>query len=499
MRGTRRALRFPRVSKLLAVSAAATLALLSVPAVSHAVSRTVEIRDNKFEPREVRVDPGDTVVWVNRGARVHDVTSDDGSFRSEDLETGDRYSHTFSEEGYYYYHCSFHGTKRRGMSGVVIVGDLPPPPKLHREKESRPTLVVPDDFRTIQAAVDTASPGSTVVVKPGRYSGGVTVETSDLVIRGVDRFRTVLHGRDKRTNGITFSDVRNVEVRNLTVRNFTGNGIFFNAVRGYSVARVDSIKNRTYGIYAYDSYNGVIERSFGWGSGDAAFYVGQCMGCSAVIDRVHAAKSYIGYSGTNATGVVIRNSTFVRNGAGVVPNTLPTERLGPNRGTLVIDNVIKANNYSTVPPAGVSETFGIPFGTGVWLLGVENNVVKRNVIKDHDRYGVLITQTIDAAVSLNNRVRRNLVRDSGMYDLAWDGIGANNCFDRNDIEGATGPPAIQTLYACANRPFAGVPYPPVAADVARAAVQGRPELRESKEPPEPRRPRCQRGRPGCRR
>ncbi len=498
MEGIRNTSRAPGWRRVAAGIALGAVALVGLPAASRAAPRAVAIEDNRFSPRQIRIDPGDTVVWVNRGGRVHDVTSDKRGFRSRDLEPGERYEHTFTKEGYYFYHCSFHGSRGRvGMWGVVIVGDLPPPPPLKRHKEARPKLVVPDDFPTIQAAVDAAQSGSTIVVAPGRYRGSVTVTTPDLVIRGVDRFRTVLDGDDKRPNGIVFSGVRKAEVRNLTVRNFKSNGIFFNDVNRYTASRIDAIKNRAYGIFAYDSYNGVIERSFGWGSGDAAFYVGQCMGCAAVIQNVWAEKNFIGYSGTNATGVVVRDSTFVDNGVGVVPNTLPTEEKGPNRGTLVIDNVILKNNNSTIPPGGVSETFGVPFGTGVWLLGVQNNVVKRNVIRGHDRYGVLITQTGYPSIPMNNRVRRNLVRRSGMYDLAWDGIGANNCFDRNDIGGATGPPAIQTLYACANRPFVGIPYPPVDADVVAAIVLGRPELRESKEPPEPRRPRCQKGRRGC--
>ena len=39
----------------------------------------------------------------------------------------------------------------------------------------------------------------------------------------------------------------------------------------------------------------------------------------------------------------------------------------------IYNNVVKNNNYKTVPAAGISDTVGIPFGTGVWLAGVMNN------------------------------------------------------------------------------------------------------------------------------
>jgi hypothetical protein len=267
---------------------------------------------------------------------------------------------------------------------------------------------------------------------------------------------------------------------------------------GYKATKIDSIKNRTYGIYAFNSYDGVIKKSFGYGSGDSAFYIGQCMGCGGLISNVYSAKNYLGYSGTNATGVVIRRSRFQNNGAGVVPNTLPTEELGPNRGTLVVGNVIKNNNYTKVPARGFSETVGIPFGTGVWTPGVQNNVIKANVIRNHDRYGVLVTQSIHGEpLPFNNRVRRNFIRNSGMYDLAWDGTGADNCFLNNDFTGETGPPEIETLYSCHNRPFVGAPYAPVQSDVGASLTNS--QTREQEEPPEPKRPRCQRGAPGCNR
>ncbi len=47
--------------------------------------------------------------------------------------------------------------------GVVVVGDPPRP-------DRRPRIDVPGDFATIQAAVDAAAPGSTIVVAPGRTS-----------------------------------------------------------------------------------------------------------------------------------------------------------------------------------------------------------------------------------------------------------------------------------------------------------------------------------------
>lgn len=487
-----------RAAKLFALIAIATLFIAGLPAESVAATSQVTMRDNYYSPQELHIDPGDTVVWTNQGGRVHTVTSDTGAFDSGNISSGGSYQHTFSKEGYYYYHCRYHGSKGRvGMWGVVIVGNPKPPGGGGGgEKDVRPTLHVPKDYKTIQAAVDHAKPGSTVVIAPGIYHEAVNVQTNNLIVRGVDRYTTVLNGGDRKANGFLVDGVNSVTISNLTVRNYTGNGVFFNNSVNYEANHIDAIKDRTYGLYAYNSYRGVFAHDFAYGSGDSGFYIGSCLGCGAVIEHVTASTNFLGYSGTNATGVVIRDSVWMHNGAGIAPNTLPNEDYAPNRGTTIVNNIVMNNNYDSIPAAGISEQFGIPYGTGIWLIGVDNNIVQNNTIANHDRYGVLITESIEPhSIPMNNRVKGNTIRKSGKYALAWTGEGMNNCFSNNHFSGPTGPPRAQTIYSCLNRPFAGAPFPPVQEDVAASLATA--ATRPQKDPPDPHRPRCQKGAPDC--
>ena len=500
-------------TRAIAVAMIGSLLVLGLATESQAASQTVSVIDNRFSPQEVHIDPGDTIIWSNQGQNTHDIRADDGSFKSGIMNTRDTYRHTFPDEGFFYYHCNLHGSKKKvGMWGLVVVGTPDPSTDPYADlggggDDIRPTLVVPKDFPTIQQAVNHASPGSTIVIQPGVYKTSVTVQTPNLIIRGVDRFRTILDGEDERGNGITVDGTRNVTIKNLTVKNYVGNGIYINNTTGYTVDHVDAIKGRTYGIYAFDSYDGVIKNSFAYGSGDGAFYIGQCMNCSAIMDNVVGTWSYLGYSGTNATGVVIRDSVFRHNAIGVAPNTLPTEELGPNRGTFIYNNRIFNNNYGTIPGAGFSDQegqpIGIPIGTGVLLAGVENNVVIDNRIWDHNSYGVLVSVSVDSDPPMNNTVMDNLIRNSDFdedgygYDLAYDGNGGLNCWTGNDFEGETGPPDIETLYPCDPRTASGAPYGPVLAHMGESASGG--PTRPEEEPPDPDRPRCQKGAPGCNR
>lgn len=459
--------------------------LVALAGAAHADSGHVDARDNVFVPQEIRIDPGDRVVWSNVGFRDHTVTADDRSYNSGTMDSGDEFARTFRKKGYYFYHCNLHGAARSGMWGVVVVGDPGPP------GGRRPKLVVPDEFRTIQKAVDAARPGSTIVVKPGRYSQEVVVDVPDLVLKGVDRFRTILDGRDTKTNGITVDGFGEVSIKNLTIRNFTGSGIYVNDATDYTVRRVDLIKNRTFGVNSVGSTDGVITRSFGWGSGDSAFRIADCTSCSTLVDAVQGKQSFIGLTIENAFGVVVRASRFARNGVGIVSMTTPDELFGPNRGAHLLGNQVRNNNYSTVPGAGLSSRSGLPFGTGVWLAGTGNNVVADNSVEGHDRYGILVTRSPDTQVmGWSNEVIGNAVGGSGLFDLAWDGYGDNDCFEDNVVGGATGPPEILTTYACSARPFSGTPFAPVISEVAAALVYD-PD-RPQQEPPEPHRPRCDR-------
>ena len=83
---------------------------------------TVTVVDSAYQPREVEVSPGTTVVWQQEGELPHTVTADDGSFDSGTMGQGDTYSRTFPQAGTFPYYCEFHGAPGgQGMAGVVTV------------------------------------------------------------------------------------------------------------------------------------------------------------------------------------------------------------------------------------------------------------------------------------------------------------------------------------------------------------------------------------------
>ncbi|MBO4248134.1 halocyanin [Halomicrobium sp. IBSBa] len=104
----------------------------------------VGMTSNAFDPAEITVAAGDTVVWRNTSSHAHSVTAYEdaipdgadyfasGGFDDEpsardgwtnatdgSLYQGDTYSHTFEVAGRYRYFCIPH--ERGGMIGTVVV------------------------------------------------------------------------------------------------------------------------------------------------------------------------------------------------------------------------------------------------------------------------------------------------------------------------------------------------------------------------------------------
>jgi hypothetical protein len=310
------------------------------------------------------------------------------------------------------------------------------------------TRKVPADYPTIQAAVDAADQGDLVLVDRGIYRETVDVRTPGLTIRGVDRNEVIIDGEFERANGIQAIFTDGVVVENLTTMNHTRNGVFWSGVRGYRGSYVTAVNNGDYGIYAFDSGDGLFEHSYASGSPDASFYIGQCNPCDAVITDSIGEYSGLGYSGSNAsTNIYIVNNVFRFNGTGAAPNSLDSELLPPAENVVVAGNLIHDNGYGEFPHKTAQwATQGI----GIAMAGTVDSQAIRNLIFNHPLNGIQVFSNIDANVWMpsDNTVSENVVRGSGLGDLVLTGPSqSGNCFEDNEF-GWTMPAALELKQPC---------------------------------------------------
>jgi hypothetical protein len=352
------------------------------------------------------------------------------------------------------------------------------------EEATGATLRVPDDHDTIQAAVDAAESGDLVLVAPGTYEEAVTVGTDELTIRGLDRNEVVLDGGFELDNGIRVAGADGVAIENMTARNYTNNGFFWTGVEGYRGSYLTTYRIGDYGVYAYDATQGLIEHSYASGSPDAGFYIGQCFPCDTVVDGVVSEHNGLGYSGTNSGGnLVIVNSTFRNNRAGIVPNSGSYELCYPERDTTIVGNIVHSNNQPDTPAIDVAL---LAMGNGILPAGGVGNTIERNLVYDHDRTGIglvpfpeddpsddipppedddrpcedtLGDTPADPETIANpliwdprdNRVVGNVIEDSDLADIAvgtiGDIAGLGNCFSDNTFS-TSAPLDLEALAPC---------------------------------------------------
>lgn len=419
----------------------------------------VSMYDNGYSPPVVRVPVGGRVIFRNLGRNQHHAIALDESWSTEadfgtlTMEQGDTADVVFDRPGLYPYYCTYHGSPMgdRGMTGMVVVGDVEYSPASDSGLEpvrqaSGHTIRVPQDHARIQQAVDAAAPGDLVLIDRGVYQEEVRVTTPSLVLRGVDRNEVILDGQYAFGNGV-LALADGVAVENMTARNYSLNGFYWTGATGYRGSYLTAYNNGDYGIYAFDSVDGLLEHSYASGSPDAGFYIGQCYPCRTVIRNVVAENNALGYSGTNAGGdLFIVSSIWRHNMAGLVPNTLDTELLPPQRETTIVGNYIHDNNNLSAPAKPLAWP---AFGNGVLVAGGRDNVIERNVIVDHENHGVTLLPNVDQNFwpAVGNVVRGNWIQRSRRADLALAPTGRGNCFADNDHR-SSAPPQLERLRGC---------------------------------------------------
>ena len=351
---------------------------------------------------------------------------------------------------------------------------------------------VPGDVPTVQGAIARARPGDTIVLAAGTYPGGYVVPRAkrDLTIRGVDRNDVVLDGANRRTNGIVVH-ADGVSILNLSAHDFRENAFYWEGADGFRASYLTVWNVGEYGIYVEDGERGVVDHTYVSGAARAAYYVGECRPCRATISQVVATLSAVGYSGTNATGVTIRDSVWDRNGAGIVPNTYANEALPPQARSTIVRNVVTRSGRARVPIRTALAGF---VGIGIAIAGGNENVVGRNRVTGSERYGVAVFPTarfvlFDPGASEpgppwrphGNRVLENLVAASGRADLALArGSGRRNCF-RANVAARSLPPGLQVTSCPGASPVGDAS---VAADLTRPVrVMLEEALRRRNPPP----------------
>jgi parallel beta-helix repeat protein len=339
---------------------------------------------------------------------------------------------------------------------------------------------------TIQAAVDAAQPGDTILVPPGPYRASVLVTTSHLTIAGsraaildAAGFRVGIRvgsGSISRGGPVPTCPplaVQGFTLQGLTIKHAGFSGVFLIGVDGYHLTGSSYVDNPVYGPFPVCSHDGLIDRNQVVGGGSAAgpstdtgIYVGDD---DQVTVRGNSVTNYvIGVVVENTINVIVQGNLLQGNTAGVYAAVLPNHPRPFTDNVLIEHNQVVRNNLpNPVPPDSGEEIGGVPTGVGIVNFGADHVLIRDNRVLGNDSLGVIVLQNFvagtDARIEPNpdfGQVRGNVILGNGHHpdpvraitpgaDLVYDGTGTGTCFADN-VFATEFPAGITEQFPCGN-------------------------------------------------
>jgi cytochrome c peroxidase len=361
-------------------------------------------------------------------------------------------------------------------------------PECDRDADSQTVTV--SEGQTIQQAVDCAEPGDTILVPPGIYHERISIDVSDITLRGIvaqepemcpvqtpdavfpeseyEALWPVLDGdvdgdgTKDLTDGVIASG-NNFTMEYFIVRNYTGNGVLVEGVRGTTLRHLFTSDTGLYGVYPVRSNDVLVECNVTRLASDAGIYVGQSRGI--------VVRNNLAYDGV--TGIEIENSVDADvyenetwgNTGGILVFLLPNLHSRISEDIRVFDNYVHDNNRPKGDATPGSIVGKVPIGTGIFVMATDDSEIYNNRIENNDSFGIGLVSLYQAyepdeigdvgPLSENNFIHDNMYSNNGSdpdpeveeaglpgADILWDARGFGNIFDEPDA--SMFPPVLPT-------------------------------------------------------
>jgi parallel beta-helix repeat protein len=304
---------------------------------------------------------------------------------------------------------------------------------------------------SIQAAVDAARSGDTVVVLPGTYHEAVCVTTDGIDLRGhgaviqppaeppatpcaVLPAGIFLLGQLDFDTGVVTDPISDATVSGFRVEGFEASGILMLGGRDVDIVGNTAVDNEEYGIARFFSTGGTLRANRVTGSEEAGLYLGDSPNADATISgnkawdnglfgifvRDSSHGSVIGNTSTgNCVGIVV----FASHG--------PAEHW-TIAGNRALDNTKACGGGDELPASGM----------GIALAGAGHTTVTGNVVTGNHATGptpfaggivVASTAAFGGRDPRDDVVKANVAHDNEP-DLFYDGTGFGIEFLHNSCE-----------------------------------------------------------------
>jgi len=301
------------------------------------------------------------------------------------------------------------GDKRATLILMLIlcfaVGSIPQIGVVNAEPK---TIIVPDDFPTIQDAIDNAFDEDIVLVKSGTYTESVVINRS-ITLVGEYKEETIIFGDWSLNGTVVLVQHDGVIVKNLTMKAVynsgpSGRGVHLLHVQNCQV--LDCVFQCGIGVWLYGAFNNKVKNN-------------------QIYDIGASMPSNVGIKLQYSTNNMINENTVkgYKYGYGIIfdsssKNDLVKNQISNNYYEVLIkdsnNNNIRENNISTSLSIFMNPTDqGMLESYGIRLQGSSNNTIISNSVLDCPK-GI---RTLSS--SFHNLIENNFISDSRYNGLEF--------------------------------------------------------------------------------
>ena len=255
----------------------------------------------------------------------------------------------------------------------------------------------PDATLLLQEALITSAPGTTILVKAGKYDCDVPLSCSvdGITLRGEGMGNTVLSFSGQRQGGEgLLVTAGQFTIEDIAIEDTQGDGLKVTGGQGVTIRRTrvewtagPRTENGAYGIYPVKCTQVLVEDCVAIGGSDAGVYVGQCE--DIVVRRNRAWHNVIGIEIENSRRADVYENEAHDNSAGLFVFDLPSVPKRNGGHVRVFNNRCHDNNLENFAPKGNVAAIAPP-GTGILVMANDSVEIFDNEIENHGTVNLTI-------------------------------------------------------------------------------------------------------------
>jgi parallel beta helix pectate lyase-like protein len=315
--------------------------------------------------------------------------------------------------------------------------------------------------QSIQAAIDSAPPGSTVHVHAGTYRESVLIQKDGIHLLGDgdSGSGTILKpprstnnpcaddpstfpgicvaGQFDNATGALTAPTSDVEIAGFLVRNFPGEGIVTFGADHASIHNDTAATNGGYGITSFVSTGNVFDTLYVHDNGEPGFYIGDSPTANFTLTNSRSINNAMGILIREANTGTVSGNEFAGNCVGVFVLNTGGDPGNPRVTDWSINDNYVHDNSKSCP--GDSEEPPVQ-GSGILLAGPKSVTVDSNIVgnnhgpSDNPLSGgivLLSSSPFGGNNPVDNTISNNIANGNTPFDIRWDKSGKGNTFAAN--------------------------------------------------------------------